>query len=152
MKANRPATVDEPFLFRSAGQFPRRSRIQRRRAIMQFSGRHRVRNCHPGLKNDISGVDFLTQEKSRHARFFLAVDNGPIDGSRPAVFRQKGGMKVECPFCRNRKDLRRQDAKRHDDKQVRTKRRERGNKIRARAANPAAAEEANVSARAPSRA
>ena len=38
------------------------------------------------LRDDVAGVDFVLEEKGGDARNSVAVDDGPVDGSRSAIF------------------------------------------------------------------
>ena len=47
------------------------------------------------LADDGTLVDFVVQEKGRHARALLAIDDGPVNRSGTTILGQERGMEIK---------------------------------------------------------
>ena len=100
--------------FRGCHKLPLRLRktLDRAGLYVAYRGRHHFRpeshkpvvniarvifrtNIYLLLRDNLARVDLVFQEESCNSRLCLAVHHGPVDGSRPTVFRQQGGMEIE---------------------------------------------------------
>lgn len=70
------------------------------------------------LEDDAARIDILVEEEGRHARLGLAIDDGPVDGSRTTILGQEGRMDIERAEARHIPDDLGQKAEGHDHLEV----------------------------------
>ena len=85
---------------------------------MQLAGRLVGPDAALLAQDDPAGVDVLVDHEGGHAREFLAVDDGPVDGGGAAVLRQQRGVEVEGAQAGHAPDLLGQHAEGHDHEEV----------------------------------
>ena len=70
------------------------------------------------LQDDAPRINLFVKEKRSDARFAIAIDDGPVDGSCAAILRQKCSMEIECAKRRQSPNHLRQHAEGNDYLQV----------------------------------
>ena len=85
---------------------------------MDVFGVVRVGDVDGNAAYDSASVDVVVQEESGDAGLRFAVDDGPVDGSRPTILRQQGCMEVESAVWRHVPDHFREHPKGNDNLQV----------------------------------